>query len=209
MKVPYIIGADLSKKSIDFATHPLNAHLKISNDPQGYQELLKWLKAQFLDVSKVLIVMEHTGLYSFQLENYLHQQDIRFSKVSGLAIKRSMGLVRGKTDKQDAIRIARYGFEKRDLLVIGQPMNQNLQRLQMLHSIRERLVGNRASLITAVKELQHGYQLKQSDIIISSQLKLIKSFDQQIQKLDKAIEAIVEAEKNIKEITTYFNPLKA
>lgn len=199
MKVPYIIGADLSKKSIDFATHPLNAHLKISNDPEGYQELLKWLKTRFLDVSKVLIVMEHTGLYSFQLEKYLHEQHIRFSKVSGLAIKRSIGLVRGKTDKQDAIRIARYGFEKLDLLVIAQPMNQNLQRLQVLYSIRERLVGNRASLITVVKELQQGYQLKQSDIIISSQLKLIKSFDQQIQKVEDEIKRFVEVEKNLKQ----------
>lgn len=199
MKVPNIIGADLSKKSIDFATHRFNTHLKVSNDTKGYQELMKWLKAQFIDVSNVLIVMEHTGLYSFRLEQYLHQQHIRFSKVSGLAIKRSMGLVRGKSDKQDAIRIARYGFEKADRLVIAQPTDENLRHLQMLHSTRERLVGNRASLITVVKEMQQVYELKQSDIIIAAQLKLIKTFDQQIEKLDKAIEAIVEADKNIKQ----------
>ena len=199
MKVPHIIGADLSKKSIDFATQQFNTHLKVTNDTKGYQELMKWLKAQFIDVSNVLIVMEHTGLYSFRLEQYLHQQHIRFSKVSGLAIKRSMGLVRGKSDKQDAIRIARYGFEKTDRLVITQPLDKNVQRLQMLHSTRERLVGNRASLITAVKEMQQAYELKQSDIIIAAQLKLIKTFDQQIEKLDMAIEDIVEAEKNIRQ----------
>jgi transposase len=199
MKVPQIIGADLSKKSIDFATQQINTHLKVTNDTKGFQELMKWLKAQFINVSEVLIVMEHTGLYSFRLEQYLHQQHIAFSKVSGLAIKRSLGLLRGKSDKQDAIRIARYGFEKADKLIIAQPINENTQRLQMLHSTRERLVANRASLIVAVKEMQQAYELKQSDIIIAAQLKLIKSFDQQIQKLDKAIEAIVEAEKNIKE----------
>jgi transposase len=199
MKLLHIIGADLSKKSIDFATHQFNTHLKVSNDPKGYQELMKWLKAQFTDVSNVMIVMEHTGLYSFRLEQYLHQQHISFSKVSGLAIKRSMGLVRGKSDKQDAIRIARYGFEKADRLIIVQPINKNLQRLQMLHSIRQRLVRNRASLITVVKEMQQAYELKQSDIIIAPQLKLIKNFDQQIQKLDMAIKDIVETEKNIRQ----------
>ena len=199
MKVPYIIGADLSKKSIDFAAHQPGSHLKVSNDLQGFRELKKWLEKQCNDIQDIMIVMEHTGLYSYRLEQYLHQQQIRFSKVSGLAVKRSMGLVRGKTDKQDAIRIARYGVEKMDQLVIAEPASKSLERLQMLHSTRERLVRNRASLITAVKEIQQVCELKQSDIIVASQLKLIKGFDQQIAKLDNEIQTIVEAEENIKQ----------
>ena len=61
-----------------------------------------------------MIVMEHTGLYSYQLEQFLHQNHISFYQSIGLAIKRSMGLVRGKNDKIDAVRIARYGFEKQE-----------------------------------------------------------------------------------------------
>lgn len=199
MKVPYIIGADLSKKSIDVASHLSGKHLKVSNDPNGFKELVEWLKQQSNDASNVMIVMEHTGLYSYRLEQYLHEEQIRFSKVSGLAIKRSMGLVRGKTDKLDALRIARYGFEKTDQLRVAQPMNKNLQRLQMLHATRERLVRNRASLITAVKELQEVCELKKTDVIIAVQLKLIKTLDQQIEKLDAAIATVVEDEKNIRQ----------
>ncbi len=197
MKVPYIIGADLSKKSIDVASHLSGKHLKVSNDPQGFKDLVRWLKQQTNDTSNVMIVMEHTGLYSYRLEQYLHEEQICFSKVSGLAIKRSMGLVRGKTDKLDAFRIARYGVEKADQLRVVQPMNKSLQRLQTLHSTRERLVRNRASLITAVKEIQEVFKLKKTDVIIAAQLKLIKTFDQQIEKLDAAIAAVVEDEKNI------------
>lgn len=199
MKVPYIIGADLSKKSIDVASHLSGKHLKISNDPNGFKDLVGWLKQQTTDTSNVMIVMEHTGLYSYRLEQYLHEEQIRFSKVSGLAIKRSMGLVRGKTDKLDALRIARYGFEKTDQLRVAQPMNKSLQRLQMLHATRERLVRNRASLITAVKELQEVCELKKTDVIIAVQLKLIKTLDQQIEKLDAAIATVVEDEKNIRQ----------
>lgn len=197
MKVPYIIGADLSKKSIDFATHHAGSYLKVTNDTRGYEQFIKWLKGQMVDLSDVLIVMEHTGLYSYRLEQYLYSQQVSFSKVSGLAIKRSMGLVRGKSDKQDAARIARYGAEKTGQLVISQPTPQALQRLQMLHSTRERLVRNRASLITAVKEIQEVYEFKKSDIIIASQLQLIRCFDRQIEKLDQDIAAVVEAEKDI------------
>src|SRR5690349_199081 len=116
MKVLHIIGADLSKQSIDLATSE-KQHMRIENNPRGFQQLLPWLRQLNIDPRQAMIVMEHTGLYSYRLEQFLFQQQLAFTKVSALAIKRSMGLVRGKSDRIDAIRIARYGEEKRDLLV--------------------------------------------------------------------------------------------
>jgi transposase len=196
MKLLHIIGADLSKKTIDFACHQ-GPHLKVANQRCGFVQLLGWLKTQKINVSQSMIVMEHTGLYSYQLEQFLLQKKLPFTKVSALAIKRSMGLVRGKNDKVDAIRIARFGFEKQDHLVADPPADQSLQRLQLLHSTRERLVKNRASMLTAVKEYRQLLGLKDSDVIISSQLQLIKDFDHQIQKLEHQIGSIVVAEKKI------------
>src|SRR5687767_7986695 len=135
MKVQHIIGADLSKKSIDFA-NPEAAHIKVSNDPPGYQQFMGWLKKQKINTSKIMIVMEHTGHYSYRLEQFLHAKQISFTKVPAYAIKHSMGMVRGKNDKVDAIRIARYGSEKRDILVAEQPVDKALERLQMLHVTR-------------------------------------------------------------------------
>jgi transposase len=129
--------------------------------------------------------MECTGLYSFHFENFLHGHQIRFAKVNALAIKKSLGLVRGKNDKVDAQRIARYGFEKLDTLVFQNRQDPGLQRLQMLHSTRERLVAHRASLICAVKEYRG--VLKESDPIIRSQQNLIKDFTVQIKAMDQAI----------------------
>ena len=65
MKLPHIIGADLSKKTIDFATCE-HAHLKVSNDTSGFNELVKWLKKQNINYPAMMIVMEHTGLYSYR-----------------------------------------------------------------------------------------------------------------------------------------------
>jgi transposase len=199
MKVPHIIGADLSKKTIDFASHSLKTHLKVENNYGGFENLREWLKHQNIDASQVMLVMEHTGLYSYQLEQFLHRHTIAFTKVSALAIKRSMGLVRGKSDKQDALRIAQYGFEKADRLIAVQRPDQRMERLQMLRSTRERLVKSKASLITAVKEYQHSCHLKKDDVIIGSQLQLIRNFDRQIKKFDAEIEAIIETEKAIRD----------
>jgi transposase len=197
MEVPQIIGADISKKTIDFACSVTKKNLRISNDEDGFKALSIWITEQGLDRSQLRVVMEHTGTYSYRFEQFLHSKSLPFVKVSALAIKRSMGLVRGKTDKQDAKRICRYGIEKADQLVLAQPVAQGLQRLQMLYSMRERFVRNRASMKTAVNEMQGAFGLKDNDPLIASQRKMIKSFDQEIEKLEAQISDIVKADKNM------------
>jgi len=195
MKLQHIIGADLSKESIDFASYQFQTHLKIENSFNGFHQMLKWLKDQKISCSNVMIVMEHTGLYSYHMEAFLHKHRINFTKVSALAIKRSLGLVRGKNDKIDAQRIARYGFEKKDTLVIANQPNKLIERLGMLHSTRSRLVRHRSSLICAVKEYRN--ILRQSDVIITSQLGLIKSFTKQIKNIEAEINQLITKEQPV------------
>jgi len=197
MKVPHIIGADLSKKTIDFISHCFQSHIQLSNSSKGFQELIKWMTKQKLNTSDVVIVMEHTGLYSCMFEDFLHGSNIAFAKVSGLAIKRSMGLVRGKNDKIDAQRIARYGFEKQQTLRMEPAPNETLKKLKLLHSTRSKLVSQRAGLIVTVQEYQKVLQLKKSDLALSSQLRIIKILDLEIKRLDDAIKAIIETDERI------------
>jgi transposase len=157
--------------------------------------MIKWLKQQKISCSDIMIVMEHTGLYSYHLEKFLHQRQISFTKVPALAIKRSLGLIRGKNDRVDAQRIARYGFEKKDVLVTTDKPNEIIKRLQMLHSTRDHLVKHRASLKCAAKEYQN--VIKQSDLIIQSQLALIKNFTQQITKIEAEIARLIKKDQAI------------
>lgn len=198
MKLQHIIGADLSKKSIDLFCHLLNSHIKIENSAAGFKQLKHWLKEQKINASKTMIVMEHTGLYSYCFEDFLHQHKITFCKVNALAIKRSMGLVRGKTDKLDAARIAAYGHEKRDKLLADVPADDSLKRLQMLHSSRNRLVRQRAALTCAIKEYTH-IGISQKDVIMQTQLKLIESYNVQIEKLMAEIERIIDKHEPLKQ----------
>ena len=195
MKLQHIIGADLSRESIDLFSHRFQTHLKIENTVSGFRQMLKWLKDQKINSSLVMIVMEHTGLYSYHMEAFLHEHKISFTKVSALAIKRSLGLVRGKNDKIDAQRIARYGFEKKDVLVAVSKPNKVIERLKMLHSTRNRLVRHRASLICAIKEYKN--ILEQSDPIIQSQLSLVKNFTEQIKEIETQISELITKEQLI------------
>ncbi|MDE3144296.1 MAG: IS110 family transposase [Bacteroidota bacterium] len=198
MKVQHIIGADLSKKSIDLVCHLFKSHIQIENSPGGFENLLQWFDQQQINLSETMIVMEHTGFYSYCFEKFLHRYQIAFCKVNALAIKRSIGLVRGKTDKLDASRIAAYGYEKRDKLVVDVPASDALKRLQMLYSTRERLVKQRASLTCAIKEYRN-IGISEKDIIMQTQLQLIKKFDTQIEKLMNEIESIINEQETMKQ----------
>lgn len=196
--VQHIIGADLAKKSIDLSCHLFKSHIQIENTEQGYKQLIEWLNKQKINLSTAMIVMEHTGLYSFCFEAFLHQHQILFVKVNALAIKRSLGLVRGKTDQIDAARIAAYGYEKREQLIPDSLIDDSLKRLQMLYSTRERLVKHRAALICAIKEYRH-IGILEKDLILQSQLKIVKELDKQIERLENETELIIESQEALQQ----------
>jgi len=190
-KVQHVIGADLSKRTIDLFCHLPNTYIRISNHHSGFKELLKWFQQQQINSSELMIVMEHTGLYSFCFEKFLQEHQISFAKVNALTIKRSIGLVRGKSDKIDARRIAEYGYEKRSKLVAEVPTSGELQRLRLLHSTRERLVKQKASLLNVLKEYGN-IGLSKQDSIMRSQLRIIKSLEKEISKMEAEMNDIIK-----------------
>lgn len=191
----HIIGADLSKRTIDLF---FQSHLNIENSKAGFSRMLSWFKEQSIDSSQVLIVMEHTGLYSFCFENFLQDHQIAFSKVSALAVKRSIGLVRGKSDKIDARRLADYGFEKKGKLTIEPVASKELQRLQLLYTTRERLVRHKAALLNSMKEYRN-IGLTANDPIMRSQTRLIYQFEKEIAKLQSQMDAIINSNPSLKQ----------
>lgn len=186
-KVQHIIGADLSKKAIDLFCESTRSYFRIENNLQGFTALLKWIGQQQINHSELMIVMEHTGLYSFCFEDFLHRHQLAYAKVNALEVKRSVGLIRGKSDKVDACRIAAFGFEKKNKLSAESPISKELHGLQLLYATRERLVKQKAGLINAVKEYRN-IGLAQNDPVQQAQQRLIKHFEREIRKLEKRIE---------------------
>lgn len=191
MKVQHIIGADLSKKTIDLVIHESKIHLQIENTITGFKQMLKWFRQNKIDFSLTMIVMEHTGLYSYCFEDFLHLKQIAFTKVNAMNIKFSIGLTRGKSDKVDAIRIAMYGFEKREILKPQPEVDNALKRLQMLGSVRDQLVKQRTGLLCSLKEYQN-IGINENDLIIQSQLQSINTLKKQINNLKSEMISIIE-----------------
>src|SRR5690349_3687408 len=108
-KTTFILGVDVSKLTLDVHCPERNAHVQLSNNTEGFRLLHRWCRLHNIDLGDTMVALEYTGGYEYKLLQHLQVKAIPFVRIPGLAIKRSLGIVRGKNDRIDAARIARYG----------------------------------------------------------------------------------------------------
>lgn len=201
MKKQVIVGIDVSKSWLDahlvIEDKEFKEGLRIDNSVRGFKKLLKWVADHTqLDTTAWLVCMEHTGTYSYKLNLFLQERGISQSMVNPLAIKRSMGIIRGKNDKADARLIALYAKRFTETLELYELPSEALQKLKAQLVQRERMVNIKRQLILANDSLKDLpvhliHQItKQND-----QLK--KQVSQSIIELDKAINETIRSESSL------------
>jgi transposase len=151
------VGIDVSKLTIDVCVLFVNGeqyHQQFHNSVEGFSEMGSWLwNKDFFSIKKSLFCMEHTGLYTRQLVSFLLKLEAKVWMESALHLKRSMGMTRGKSDKVDSFRIARYAMTNVDRAVFVSVTSSTLQRLKDLMSHRERLGKAIQAIKVSVQEL--------------------------------------------------------
>lgn len=154
MKVTAIMGMDVSKKTLDCHLFVQQKSLdSVSNDTRGFKAIKRWLLKELKHTSGLLVVMEYTGIYTYGIERFFEQQQIKFVKRPALDVKRSVGMVRGKSDKVDARFISKYGWMRKEELKPMAPLSDTQLELQQLMSHRDKLVADKASYQSKLKEL--------------------------------------------------------
>lgn len=156
MEFTYFIGTDVSKNELDFAVmqgKKLLFHREIANKPESIKCFIKelFLLPEF-QLCNSVFCMEHTGIYNNHLLAFLHKKKANVCLEVASQIKNSMGNVRGKNDKVDAIRIAEYAYKNREELNLWQPKREVIQRLAHLSASRSRLLDAQKMLRTPIKE---------------------------------------------------------
>ena len=146
----------------------------------------------------VLFVFEHTGLYSYRLTKRLNEKGYRIHVASGLDIKRSMGITRGKDDKADAKRIALYGYRKREEIKPHLEPKKALSKLKRLMSLRKKLVVQHASYIGTLKEQKE--VLEDEEFIFQTQHEIMKVLAQNIKSIEKEMDRIIREDAELQEM---------
>ncbi|MGZ3535101.1 MAG: IS110 family RNA-guided transposase [Thermodesulfobacteriota bacterium] len=109
-----LVGIDVSKDF--FATAGIDSEGKesfsrsYSMDSNGFDDFLKTITSHGEDLSKVIVAMESTGCYHINLFSFLASRGIRTIVVNPLLIANfaKLSLRKTKTDKKDAMTIARF-----------------------------------------------------------------------------------------------------
>src|ERR1700760_1660838 len=133
MKFDFFVGIDVSKGELDFAVQrgkDLLFHREIANEPSAINMFIKELCClPGFTLSKAVFCMEHTGIYNSHALTVLHKRKASICLEAALQIKNSLGNIRGKNDKIDAMRIAGYAYLKREELRFWVPKREVLQQL--------------------------------------------------------------------------------
>jgi transposase len=192
MKKPaFTIGVDVSKKTLDIHCIEVNKHLRIANESTGFKAFLKFCKDYKIDLSDALIVLEYTGGYEYRWIQFCASKSIPYVRIPGLAIKRSLGITRGKNDRVDASRIANYGDEKFKQLEPEKPINTSILQLKELLGFRKRVVRESAGYKASIQERNHMYEVPKSDIINKMLQKKLDANDATLLQIEEAIDELI------------------
>lgn len=190
------MGMDVSKKTLDCHLFVQQKSLSaVNNDGKGFRAINRWLKREVKNLNGLLVVMEYTGIYTYQVERFLQQQKIKFVKRPALDIKRSLGMVRGKSDKIDAKFISKYGWMRKEELQPMEVLSDTQLELQQLMSHRDKLVSDHASYQGKLKELTTQMGKKVNKLMAASMKEVMKVLVQQIKETEKAIKELIKSDE--------------
>ncbi|GAA3599942.1 IS110 family transposase [Flavivirga amylovorans] len=199
MKIKETVGIDISKLTLDVRIHSSQVFDVFENTLKGYGKMLKWVRknTRYLN-SETIFVFEHTGLYSYGLSVFLSKHNIPFAVVSGLEIKKSLGIVRGKNDKIDATKIALYAYRLRDEITLFQMPTNAINKLKRLLSLRERMVKHRAGYKNSLGEYQRLFCRVENRSFFQSHKKLIRYLSIEIKSIEDQMKEIIDSSSKLK-----------
>ncbi len=200
----YFVGIDLSKATVDFAILSDNNHLesfKIENSVSAIKGLLSALFVKYKSsVRNTVYCAENMGLFATHLLTVLENKKARICMESPLRIKYSLGIQRGKTDKLDAVRIAKYAYINRSHLQMWQPEREEIKELKLLRSLRERLI-NARTIVKSNSIIQNTFLPAISQhcrsLLSADTLQAIES---DIEKTDAAMMVIITEDAHLKRL---------
>ena len=201
MKIKEIIGIDVSKSTVDVFIYSTKDKALFENTLKGLKALIEWVFSKSPHSrGETFFVYEHTGLYAEHLTNVLSKGQLYYSAVSGLQIKKSLGIARGKDDSVDARRIALYGYRLREELEADPPVDMAIKKLGTLSTLRKRIVRERAGYLGSLKEQKRILSAKDYQFVFSVQSRIIKMLGKEIGAIESEIKAIIDQDMELKKL---------
>jgi transposase len=206
MTYRFSVGIDVSKATVDVAlldnTQPeVVHHSKFTNSEAGINDLLHWLESvPGFEQQKAIFCMEATGLYCHTLTEQLQQNNMAIWIENSVQIKRSMGIQRGKDDKTDAMRIARYACKNQERIRLWKPVRAVVEKIKHLATLRERLVQTQKKLITPIEEMKASGDASLARLLEKSIQKSIAAIEKDLKRIEAEILLLIEKDESLNKL---------
>jgi transposase len=201
MQIKHFIGVDVSKDTLDLSVVMEGKnlqHYRIKNSPQVIRSTVKKIMRDLrATVEDTIFCMEYTGMYNLPMVKWLHSQNGKIWLESGVHIRKTLGLVRGKNDSVDSLRIAMYAYTNRQKVKLWKAPRKVIERIAALLSQRARMVKAKKQLSTANLE-----QRKFLDKGIMMNLnkytnKTVVVIQKQIDAIEKEISGLISEDEKL------------
>jgi len=199
MQIKHFIGIDVSKDTLDLSVvvNGKNLHYcRIKNTTKEIKStitrVIQSLNGSFDDT---IFCMEHTGLYNLPLVKWLHANGGSMWLESGVHIRRTLGLVRGKNDKVDSSRIAMFSYINRHQIRLWKPPRKVLEKISVLLSQRSRLIKAKKQLQTANQEQRKFIDKDIMHSLNNYTNRTVSVIEKQIKDLENEIIEIIKADE--------------
>lgn len=199
-KKTVFVGIDVSKITLDWCIingTECEFHC-IKNSKSSIGKLLKGLNQE-----TTVIAMEDTGRYNWVIYSILEELDFEVHVLNPLHLKRSMGLVRGKTDKDDSYRIAHYISKYHNDLSPWTPDLKIVSQMKILLTERRRLMKEKTSGTLAIKELSNVAKSGFKSSIINRHKRHQKAIMKLINEVEVQMDALVASDAELSQKSSY------
>ena len=204
VKSPFkiFIGIDVSKQKLDVSVVRMGVictSFQVENKLSGFKRLLKRIeKSPDYQLKITLFCMESTSIYHLPLADFLAHKEQSVWVENPYQIKHSLGLVRGKNDKNDARKIGEYAYRHSDKFRPFEPVNIALKKLEAIHKQRSKLLKIKYQLTLEVKEYESLGMNELADIKQEISAQTVESIEKAIKESRKKMKEIIHQDEALK-----------
>jgi transposase len=188
-----IIGIDVSGATLDICVSTKEQKsFVIKNEAGAIRKFFSAYKKETL-----IIGMENTGRYNWTLYEVLKDMPHQVYVISPLHLKKSMGLVRDKNDKVDAIRIAAFIKKNHPELQQWQPSSPAVQKLKILLTERNSRIKLRSQLLKQQYDYAKMKHLGMDKYLMGLSKQELALVNKQVAMIEKEIQAVIKTDEQM------------
>ena len=189
-----IVGIDISDLTLDICIRKDNQNQAfiIKNEVKPILQFFRSYQKE-----ELLIAMENTGRYNWPLYEALAQLHHRVFVVPALHIKKSIGLVRGKSDKADALRIALFIEKHHYDLPQWKPSSVAIEKMKVLLTERTYRMKVKRQLLSQKADYPKMKKLGLDKSLLAMNKKMADLANEQIKQIESAIQDLIHGDEQL------------